>query len=261
LIPHTGKTAPESVTSPVTAVFLFANLPVEADVLSAPFNLPVIISEIELEEVLGPMKYKRNGVKSALAVMKPGMCFGLAWTPLGGEVLVIETSISPGKGRVQLTGKLGEVLRESVGVALSWLKAHSEQLAFAVDFFNKNDVHVHLPSGGVGKDGPSAGCALVVALASLATGRLANRNTAVTGEVTLSGAVLPVGGIKEKLMAARRDGFHRVILPADNMRHTKELDLGDLKVLFVSNVDQLLKYMLDDDGQGLRTREGLLSKL
>ena len=178
----------------------------------------------------------------------PGVAIGLAWTPVGGEVLFVEVSRMPGAGTLTLTGQLGDVMKESARAALSWFRAHAAAFGADPDFFKTSEIHIHVPSGGIPKDGPSAGVTMVTALASALTGRPVRGDLAMTGEVTLSGRVLPVGGIKEKVLAARRVGIHEVILPKQNERNVNE-DLGPelskgLKVHLVQHVDEVLRLAL-----------------
>ena len=178
----------------------------------------------------------------------PGVAIGLAWTPVGGEVLFVEVSRMPGAGSLTLTGQLGDVMKESARAALSWFRAHAAAYGADSDFFKTSEIHIHVPSGGIPKDGPSAGVTMVTALASALTGRPVRGDLAMTGEVTLSGRVLPVGGIKEKVLAARRVGIHEVILPKLNERNVNE-DLGPelskgLKVHLVQHVDEVLRLAL-----------------
>ncbi len=154
----------------------------------------------------------------------PGVATGLAWTPVGGDVLFVEASGMPGKGRLTVTGQLGDVMRESAEAAVSWARSRGTELGLvAEDWFQKHDLHIHVPAGAVPKDGPSAGVTMAAAIASLASGRSVAKDVAMTGELTLTGQVLPVGGIKEKVLAAQRAGVTRIVLPADN-----EADLEDL---------------------------------
>jgi ATP-dependent Lon protease len=153
----------------------------------------------------------------------PGVATGLAWTPVGGEILFIEAARTPGKGRLTLTGQLGEVMRESAQAALSLVKSQAVSLGVDPAFFDQNDIHVHVPSGATPKDGPSAGVAMFMSLASLASGRTVRSDTAMTGEISLRGLVLPVGGIKEKVLAAQAAGLTRVMLPARNRRDFEDI--------------------------------------
>jgi ATP-dependent Lon protease len=148
---------------------------------------------------------------------------GLAVTPVGGDVLYIEATAMPGEGRLIVTGQLGEVMRESAQAALSWVRSHASDLGLEADWFEGKDVHIHVPAGAVPKDGPSAGIALATALASLALNRPVSEEVAMTGEITLTGQVLPVGGVREKVLAAQRAGVTTVVLPKEN-----EGDLDDL---------------------------------
>ena len=172
----------------------------------------------DLAAVLGPRKFESE---LAMRTSLPGVATGLAWTPVGGDILFVEASRVPGTGRLILTGQLGEVMKESAQAALTLIKAHSAALGLASDVFRRSDVHVHVPAGAIPKDGPSAGVAMYVALASLARGTPVRSDRAMTGEISLRGLVLPVGGIKEKVLAAARAGISTVMLPA---RNQKELD-------------------------------------
>jgi ATP-dependent Lon protease len=173
---------------------------------------------------------------------------GLAWTPAGGEVLFIEASRMPGSALLTLTGQLGDVMKESARAALSWLRANGERFGITGDFFRNAEIHLHVPSGAIPKDGPSAGVAMVTALASEMTGRPVRGDLAMTGEITLSGRVLPVGGIKEKVLAARRVGIRHVALPWQNEKNIME-DISedlrrDITVHFVSTIDEVLELAL-----------------
>jgi len=154
----------------------------------------------------------------AMRTSVPGVATGLAWTPVGGDILFIEATHSPGGGKLILTGQLGEVMRESAQAALSLIKNKAQAIGIDPTAFEKTDIHVHVPAGATPKDGPSAGVAMFMALASLLTGRTIRSDTAMTGEISLRGLVLPVGGIKEKVVAAAAAGITRVMLPARNRR-------------------------------------------
>ena len=178
----------------------------------------------------------------------PGVAIGLAWTPVGGEVLFIEASRMAGAGSLTLTGQLGDVMKESARAALSWFRAHAREYGIDPDFFKNAEIHLHVPSGAIPKDGPSAGVTMAAALASELTGRPVRGDIAMTGEITLSGRVLPVGGIKEKVLAARRVGIREVILPRQNEKNVNE-DLTpelrkDLTVHLVSTIDEVLALAL-----------------
>ena len=174
---------------------------------------PVLTSDM-VSEILGPQKYYSEAAERTEI---PGVATGLAWTPTGGDILFIEASQMPGKGSLILTGQLGDVMKESARAAMSWVRTHAEELGITTDF-EKVDIHVHVPAGAVSKDGPSAGVAMTVALVSLLTGRRVRGDVAMTGEITLRGTVLPVGGIKEKVLAAHRAGIKRVLLPERNRK-------------------------------------------
>ncbi len=189
----------------------------------------------------------------------PGVAIGLAWTPVGGEVLFVEASRMAGTGSLTLTGQLGEVMKESARAALSWLRAHAREYGIDPDFFRNAEMHVHVPSGAIPKDGPSAGVTIAAAMASELTGRSVRGDLAMTGEITLSGRVLPVGGIKEKVLAARRAGIREVVLPKQNAKNVNE-DLTpelrkDLVVHLVSTIDEVLALALQPVSTDLRRAE------
>ena len=170
----------------------------------------------------------------------PGVVTGLAWTPVGGELLFIEASSTPGTGRLVLTGQLGDVMKESAQAALSLVKAKAHELGIDPESFEKGDIHVHVPSGAIPKDGPSAGVAMFTALTSLLTNRTVNSEFAMTGEISLRGLVLPVGGIKEKVVAAARAGLETVMLPARNRKDYEEIPesaRNALRFLWAERVD------------------------
>ena len=186
----------------------------------------------------------------------PGVAIGLAWTPVGGEVLFIEASRMAGNGALTLTGQLGEVMKESARAALSWLRTHAREYGIDPDFFKNAEMHVHVPSGAIPKDGPSAGVTMATAMASELTGRPVRGDVAMTGEITLSGRVLPVGGIKEKVLAARRVGIREMILPKQNAKNVNE-DLTaelrqDLTVHLVSTIDEVLALALQPVSSDIR---------
>ena len=178
---------------------------------------------------------------------QPGVAVGLAWTPAGGDILFVECSSMPGKGDLKLTGSLGDVMRESAEAARSWVHGNAAALGVDVESFEARDLHIHVPAGAVPKDGPSAGIAMVTSLASLLTGRPAHTNVAMTGEITLRGKVLPVGGIKEKILAAKRAGIERVVLPERNRRDVDEVEaelLEGLDLEYVGGIDEALQHTL-----------------
>lgn len=209
-------------------------------------QLPVITVK-EVRKTLGPEKFDYETYED---LQIPGVAIALAWTPTGGEILYIEATLFRGKGELKLTGSLGEIMKESASLALSYIKAHAQELDIDPQVFSCWDVHVHIPEGAIPKDGPSAGTAILTALTSLFTQRPATKNFAMTGEITLRGKVLPVGGIKEKLLAARRAGIKNVILPEGNRKDLEDLSRDEhrfvrkLKLHFVESVDQLLRLSL-----------------
>jgi ATP-dependent Lon protease len=182
--------------------------------------LSMRVLEEDLKNLLGPVKFIPE---LAARSWGPGLATGLAWTPAGGDLIFIEAAQMPGKGGLTLTGQLGDVMKESANAALTYVRSHAGELGINGTFLNGTDVHIHVPAGAIPKDGPSAGVTMLVTLASLATGRQVRKDLAMTGEITLRGDVLPVGGIKEKVLAAHRAGIGEVILP-----HTNEKDLSDI---------------------------------
>ncbi len=199
------------------------------------------ISPVAIEDILGPTKVDLDKYTT---VDVPGVAVGLAWTSVGGDILFIEASKSQGKGKLNLTGNLGDVMKESATTALSFIKAHSEELGIPVDIFDKTDIHVHVPEGAVPKDGPSAGITMMTAITSALTGKKVKAHLAMTGEITLRGKVLPVGGIKEKILAAKRAGITKIILCKDNEKHIKEIGdqyLKGVKFVFVDQMMDVIK--------------------
>ena len=200
-----------------------------------------------VHEVLGIPKFRLEKEVEE-RVQKPGVSVGLVWTPVGGDIVFIEASKMRGGKQFTMTGHLGEVMQESMRAALSWVRSNSERYGIDADFFRKLDLHVHVPSGAVPKDGPSAGVAMVTALVSLLTGRPVRPRVAMTGEISLTGIVLPVGGIKEKVLGAKRAGIREVILPSENEPNVKEdlpaEMLEGVKVHFVRTVEQALEIAL-----------------
>ncbi len=207
---------------------------------------PIEITPEVVVEMLGAPKFLDEEMEER--TKDPGVAIGLAWTPAGGEVLFIEASKMAGTGSLTLTGQLGDVMKESARAALSWLRMHAKEYNIDPDFFTKAEMHVHVPSGAIPKDGPSAGVTMATAMASQLTGRPVRGDIAMTGEITLSGRVLPIGGVKEKVLAARRVGINEVILPKQNAKNvnedlTPELRQG-LTVHLVSTIDEVLALAL-----------------
>jgi ATP-dependent Lon protease len=209
---------------------------------------PLVITREVVIELLGAPHFLDEEMEER--TKKPGVAIGLAWTPAGGDVLFIEASRMAGTGALTLTGSLGDVMKESARAALSWTRAHANEWGVDPDFYKGAEVHLHVPSGAIPKDGPSAGVTMATALVSELTGRPVRGDLAMTGEITLSGKVLPVGGIKEKVLAARRVGIHEVILPRQNEKNVNE-DLhaelrADMRIHLVSTIDEVLKLALQD---------------
>jgi ATP-dependent Lon protease len=210
----------------------------------------MVVTPEVVREFLGVPKF-RTEKEVAERVKKPGVAVGLVWTPVGGDIIFIEATRMRGGKQFTMTGHLGEVMQESMTAALTWTRANAERYGIDPDFFRKQDIHIHVPSGAVPKDGPSAGAAMVTALVSLLTGRRVREGLAMTGEMTLSGVVLPIGGVKEKVLGAKRAGIKEVLLPADNEPNavadlTPEI-LGDLKITYVRTLDEVLEHALEKE--------------
>ncbi len=203
-----------------------------------------------VREYLGVPKFRAEKEVEE-RVKKPGVAVGLVWTPVGGDIVFIEASRMRGGKNFTKTGQLGDVMQESMTAALTWVRSHAEEYGIDPNFFQKSDIHIHVPSGGVPKDGPSAGAAMVTSLVSLLTGRPVRDRLAMTGEMTLSGIVLPIGGVKEKVLGAKRAGIKEVLLPADNEPNAvADLPpdiLGDMKITYVRNLDEVLEHALSKD--------------
>jgi len=207
-------------------------------------NFKTDISLDNLQDYLGVKKFKYGEIDSE---NKVGIVTGLAWTEFGGEILKIESATMPGKGKMQITGKLGDVMQESVKAAKSYVRSKSLEFGIIPPIFEKNDFHIHVPEGATPKDGPSAGIAMVTSIVSSITGVPVDKNIAMTGEVTLRGHVLPIGGLKEKLLAAHRAGIKKVIIPEDNKKDLAEIPnnvLKNIEIHTVKSVDEVLKIAL-----------------
>ncbi|MEZ5287663.1 MAG: S16 family serine protease [Vicinamibacterales bacterium] len=199
-----------------------------------------------VHDLLGAPRFMQEEIEQR--TKQPGVAIGMAWTPVGGEVLFVEASRMAGTGSLTLTGQLGDVMKESARAALSWVRAHATEWNIDPDFFKGSEIHLHVPSGAIPKDGPSAGVTMVTALVSTLTQRPVRGDLAMTGEITLAGKVLPVGGIKEKVLAAKRAGVKEVILPKQNEKNVKE-DLNEelrrgLTIHLASNIDEVLLLAL-----------------
>jgi ATP-dependent Lon protease len=199
-----------------------------------------------IAEFLGPAKHISE---VAERTAEPGVATGLAWTPVGGDILFIEATKMNGKGQLVLTGQLGDVMKESAQAALSFIRSRAKWLGLEENFLEKTDIHVHIPAGAIPKDGPSAGVTMFVAMASLLTGKPIRNDVAMTGEITLRGLVLPVGGIKEKFLAAHRAGIKRVVLPERNRKDVIEIPeqpKKEIEIIYVKRMDELLPYVLTE---------------
>ena len=204
----------------------------------------ITVTKERLHEFLGAARYTREPLEKEARV---GVVNGLAWTSVGGEMLEVECIPMPGKGMLKLTGQLGDVMKESAEAAFSWVRAHSAELGLEEDFHTKTDLHIHLPEGAVPKDGPSAGITLTTALVSALTGRKARQDTAMTGEMTLRGRVLPIGGLKEKTLAAYRAGIATLIIPKENHKDLEDIPayvLEKFRVIEAENIRQVLDAAL-----------------
>ena len=211
---------------------------------------PIVVAPADLQPILGAPMFENE---VALRTSVPGVATGLAWTPVGGDILFIEANANPGGGRLILTGQLGEVMRESAQAALSLVKSEAAKLGVDPKRFEKLDIHVHVPAGATPKDGPSAGVAMFMALASLMTNRVLRKDTAMTGEISLRGLVLPVGGIKEKVIAAQRAGIKRVMLPARNRRDFEDIPeetRRQLEFIWLERLEDAVAAALEPAGAG-----------
>jgi ATP-dependent Lon protease len=206
---------------------------------------PIRIASDDLAAILGPPQFESE---LAMRTSVPGVATGLAWTPVGGDILFIEATRIPGSGRLILTGQLGEVMRESAQAALSIVKNRAGSIGIDENRLGKTDIHIHVPAGAIPKDGPSAGVAMFMALVSLLTERTVRNDTAMTGEISLRGLVLPVGGIKEKVIAAHRAGIKRVMLPARNRKDFEDIPAEvrrELEFVWLERVDEAIASALE----------------
>jgi ATP-dependent Lon protease len=205
---------------------------------------PIRVEVPQLADILGPAKFESE---LAQRTSLPGVATGLAWTPVGGDILFIEASRTPGSGKLILTGQLGEVMKESAQAALTLVKSRAASLGIDAAALDKSDVHVHVPAGAIPKDGPSAGVAMFMALTSLLADRPVRHDIAMTGEISLRGLVLPVGGIKEKVLAAMRAGIRTVMLPARNRKDLQDVPESArerLQFVWLETVDDAMKEAL-----------------
>jgi ATP-dependent Lon protease len=214
------------------------------------FKEKITIERESIRSYLGPQKFFNE---VALRTSLPGVATGLAWTPAGGDILFVEATKMPGEGRLHLTGQLGEVMKESAQAAWSLVKSRAEMLGIPLDTFKKNDLHIHIPAGAIPKDGPSAGVTLFVAIVSLLTGKRISKDVAMTGEISLRGLVLPVGGIKDKVLAAKRAGISCVLLPELNQKDLEDIPpsaLDGIRFEFLKTVDNALALALESEVSG-----------
>ena len=226
----------------------------------------LIVTKEIVQEFLGGIKVRSEG-EIAERTKRAGVVVGLAWTPSGGDVLFVEANQMKGKGGLTITGQIQDVMRESMQAGLSWVRSNAKELGIDDEFFATHDIHIHVPAGAIPKDGPSAGVTIVTALVSLLSGKQVRPLTAMTGEITLSGNVLPVGGIKEKVLAAKRAGVHDVILPAENKTNVEEdltpEQLHGLTTHYVKTIDEVLEFALPttrrEELQDALEREKVLS--
>jgi ATP-dependent Lon protease len=209
----------------------------------------LVLTQEIIQQFLGGIKVRSEG-EIEERTERPGVAVGLAWTPAGGDVLFVEANAMKGKGGFTMTGQIGQVMQESMQAALTWVRSNAAQLGIAENFFADHDIHMHVPAGAIPKDGPSAGVTMATTLVSLLTGHCIRRLLAMTGEITLSGNVLPVGGIKEKVLAAKRAGVTDVILPAENKMNVDEDltpdQISGLTVHYVKTISEALRVSLPE---------------
>jgi len=214
------------------------------EIVTDPERGPIVIDRKRVEEWLGPAKFRYGLAEQEDQV---GAATGLAWTEVGGDTLMIEVTVMPGKGKLTLTGKLGDVMKESAQAAFSYTRSKAVEFGIDPDFHEKYDIHIHVPEGAIPKDGPSAGITMATALISALTGRPVSKEVAMTGEITLRGRVLPIGGLKEKSLAAHRAGIRKVLVPKDNARDLQDVPESireDLEFVLVSHMDEVLSHAL-----------------
>jgi ATP-dependent Lon protease len=207
-----------------------------------PFN----VTKNTIKKYFGPEKFTYSLAEKLDLI---GVATGLAWTQAGGDILLIETAVMPGKGNVTVTGKIGDVMQESAKAAMSYARSKSEKLGVKAEFYSENDIHIHVPEGATPKDGPSAGITICTSIISAITGNPVKREVGMTGEITLRGRVLPIGGLREKSIAAHRSGIKRIIFPKDNEKDLKDIPksvLSSIEFVSVSHMDEVLKYALAD---------------
>src|SRR5207249_10040884 len=217
---------------------------VVVEVVKKDRNAKVVVSGKRLAKYLGPPRYRFGKVEGE---QKVGVATGLAWTELGGELLATEVQVMPGKGKLMITGRLGDVMQESAQAAMSYVRSRATELGLERDFYQKIDVHIHVPEGAIPKDGPSAGITMATSLVSALIKVPVHNDLAMTGEITLRGTVLPIGGLKEKVLAAHRAGIKKVLIPGEKEKDIEEIPATVLKTVeleLVSHMDQVLKKAL-----------------
>jgi ATP-dependent Lon protease len=231
---------------------------IEAQPTTAPvLVITETITDKSISKYLGPRRF-RVGIQSS--ANEVGICTGLAWTEVGGDLLVTEVAILPGKGKLTITGKLGEVMQESAQAALSYVRSRASFLDLEPDFYQKIDIHIHVPEGAIPKDGPSAGLCMATALTSALTKRPVSKDVAMTGEITLRGRALPIGGLKEKILAAHRGEIKKVIIPKENEKDLHDIPkniLKEVEVIPVEHMDSVLMHALAWD-QPVETEAGVV---
>jgi len=249
---YTRESGVRNMEQQLAALCRKAAKAIVADAGAAPF----IIDVDRLKELLGPPKFRYGMAEVEDQI---GAVTGLAWTEVGGDTLVIEVTIMPGSGKLTLTGKLGDVMKESAQAAFSYTRSRVKELGIDPQFHEKNDIHIHIPEGAIPKDGPSAGITIATALISALTNRSVSREVAMTGEITLRGRVLPIGGLKEKSLAAHRAGITKVLFPKDNERDLRDVPesvRADMTFVPVSHMDEVLKHALSDAYGGFAALTG-----
>ncbi len=223
-------------------------------ILKGEFN-SIEINSSNIEEFLGVKRFKYGIAEEQNQI---GVTTGLAWTEMGGDLLHIEALSLPGKGKMKATGKLGDVMKESIDAASSYVKSKSSEFGVKSEKFEKVDIHVHVPEGATPKDGPSAGVGMVTSIVSVLTSIPVRKDVAMTGEITLRGNVLPIGGLKEKLLAALRGGIKEVVIPKENIKDLKDIPdnvKNDLEIIPASHVNEVLKVALESDLKPLSADE------
>jgi ATP-dependent Lon protease len=229
---------------------------VVVEVVKGDRDAHMVINSKSLSKYLGPEKFRFGRAEE---IARIGVTTGLAWTDIGGELLATEVAVVPGKGKLTITGRLGEVMQESAQAALSYVRSRADDLGLERDFYQKIDIHIHVPEGATPKDGPSAGITLATSLVSALTKLPVRCDLAMTGEVTLRGRILPIGGLKEKVLAAHRGGIKHVLIPAENEKDISEIPASVLKTVtieLVEHMDQVLRkaLVLDDPESFLKKK-------